>query len=178
MSGSTGRVPLARRNLFADRRRLLASVLGVGLAVMLILLLDGLWSGIQQQTTVYTDNVGGDLYVLQPGVRDLTAGASALPLTTVDQVRADPGVAWAAPVRSAYVILQLHNQKIAAYVIGSVPGRAAARGRSVPAVPHPPMTRSWSGRSSPTGTASRSVTGSTSPDMSSGSSGSPTPTGS
>jgi putative ABC transport system permease protein len=123
MSGSTGRVPLARRNLFADRRRLLGSVLGVGLAVMLILLLDGLWSGIQQQTTVYTDNVGADLYVLQPGVRDLTAGASALPLTTVDQVRADPGVAWAAPVRSAYVILQLHNQKIAAYVIGSVPGQ-------------------------------------------------------
>ena len=67
-------VPLARRNLFADRRRLGASVIGVGLAVMLILLLDCLWAGIQQQTTLYTDNVGADLYVLQPGVRDLTAG--------------------------------------------------------------------------------------------------------
>jgi putative ABC transport system permease protein len=117
-----GRVPLARRNLFADRRRLAASVVGVGLAVMLILLLDGLWSGIEQQTTLYTDNVGADLYVLQPGVRDLTAGASALPLSTLDQVRADPGVAWAAPVRTAYVILQLHDKKVAAYVIGSVPG--------------------------------------------------------
>jgi putative ABC transport system permease protein len=117
-----GRVPLARRNLFANRRRLLASVLGVGLAVMLILLLDGLWAGIQQQTTLYTDNAGADLYVLQPGVRDLTAGASNLPLTGLDQVRADPDVAWAAPVRTAYVILQLHNQKIAAYVVGSVPG--------------------------------------------------------
>ena len=115
-------VPLARRNLFADRRRLLASVVGVGLAVMLILLLDGLWAGIQQQTTLYTDNVGADLYVLQPGVRDLTAGASNLPLSTLDRVRAAPDVAWAAPVRTAYVILQLHNRKIAAYVVGSVPG--------------------------------------------------------
>ena len=35
-------VPLARRNLFADRRRLAAGVIGVGLAVMLILLLDGM----------------------------------------------------------------------------------------------------------------------------------------
>ena len=44
----SGRVPLARRNLFADRRRLAASVTGVGLAVMLILLLDGMWAGIRQ----------------------------------------------------------------------------------------------------------------------------------
>ena len=116
-----GRVPLARRNLFANRRRLAASALGVGLAVMLILLLDGLWAGIGQQTTLYVDRAGADLYVLQPGVRDLTAGASTLPLTTVDTVRGEAGVAWAAPVRTTYAILQLHDRKIATYVVGSVP---------------------------------------------------------
>jgi putative ABC transport system permease protein len=115
-------VPLTYRNVLADRRRLTASVLGVGLAVMLILLLDGMWAGIQRQTTVYTDRAGADLYVLQPGVRDLTAGASTLPLQTLPAVRADPGVKWAAPVRTAYVILQLHNKKVAVYVVGSVPG--------------------------------------------------------
>ena len=115
-------VPLAQRNLFADRRRLLASVVGVGLAVMLVLLLDGMWAGIQQQTKLYTDNADADLYVLQPGVRDLTAGASSLPLATLDTVRADPDVAWASPVRTAYVILQLHGKKIAIYVVGSMPG--------------------------------------------------------
>lgn len=120
--GGAGRVPLARRNLFADRRRLAASVVGVGLAVMLILLLDGLWSGIQAQTTLYTDRVGADLYVLQPGVRDLTAGASTLPLSTVDRVRADSAVAWASPVRSSYSILELHGTKVAVSVIGAVPG--------------------------------------------------------
>ena len=116
-----GAVPLVRRNLLSDRRRLAASVLGVGLAVMLILLLDGMWAGIQRQTTVYTDRVGADLYVLQPGIRDLTAGASTLPLSTLAAVRADPGVTWAAPVRTAYVILQLHRKKVAVYVVGSVP---------------------------------------------------------
>src|SRR5262245_64492259 len=118
------RVPLARRNLLADKRRLAASVTGVGLAVMLILLLDGMWAGIRAQTTLYTDRVGADLYVLQPGVRDLTAGAGTLPLATLDTVRADPGVAWAAPVRTAYAILQLHERKVAAYVVGAVPGEA------------------------------------------------------
>lgn len=133
------RVPLARRNLLADRRRLAASVVGVGLAVMLILLLDGMWAGIRAQTTLYTDRVGADLYVLQPGIRDLTAGASTLPLTTLDTVRADADVDWASPVRSTYSILQLHGKKVAAYVIGAVPGEhggpwSITEGRSAQAV--------------------------------------------
>jgi putative ABC transport system permease protein len=116
-------VPLARRNLFADRRRLAAGVVGVGLAVMLILLLDGMWAGMRAQAGLYTDRAGADLYVLQPGVRDLTAGTSQLPLSTVDTVRADPGVAWAAPVHTAYIILALHGTKVAPYVVGSLPGQ-------------------------------------------------------
>lgn len=118
-----GGVPLTRRNLFVDPRRLLVSVVGVGLAVMLILLLDGLWAGMQQQATVYPDRVGADLFVLQPGVRDLTAGAGTLPTRTADVVRADPAVSWTAPVRSTYLILTLHDRKAAVYVVGSVPGQ-------------------------------------------------------
>jgi putative ABC transport system permease protein len=131
-----GRVPLARRNLFADRRRLFASVIGVGLAVMLILLLDGMWSGLRAQAKLYTERSGGQLYVLQPGGRDLTAGAGSLPLgSTLGSVRRDRDVAWAAPVLTAYVILELHGRKVAAYLVGSVPGErggawALASGRS------------------------------------------------
>ena len=83
--GVGGRVPLARRNLFADRRRLGAGVVGVGLAVMLILLLDGLWVGLQRQDTAYSERVGAVLYVPQPGVRDLTAGAGTLPASAVER---------------------------------------------------------------------------------------------
>ena len=116
------RVPLGRRNLLADRRRLIAGVTGVGLAVMLILLLEGMWAGIRQQATVYTDHAGAAVYVLPPGVRDLTAGVGTIPLAELARVRADPAVAWAAPVRTAYVILQLGDRKVAVYVVGSVPG--------------------------------------------------------
>jgi putative ABC transport system permease protein len=79
--------------------------------------------GIRQQTTLHTDRAGADPYVLQPGVRDLTAGSSVLPLAAVDTVRANPDVTWAAPVRSTSVIVQLHGTKVAPYVVGSVPGQ-------------------------------------------------------
>jgi putative ABC transport system permease protein len=71
-----GRVPLARRNVLAEPRRLVASAAGVGTAIMLILLLDGLWAGIKANITTYEDHVGADLYVAQP-VPATSSGSSA-----------------------------------------------------------------------------------------------------
>jgi putative ABC transport system permease protein len=117
------RVPLARRNLFADRRRLAVGVIGVGLALMLVLLLDGLWEGVRAQATVYPNRVGADLFVAQPGVADFLGETSTIPRATVDVVRSTPGVKWAAPVRGQFVVFELHGKKVAAYVVGSVPGQ-------------------------------------------------------
>ena len=117
----TRRVPLAWRNLTADRRRLLASVTGVGLAIMLVLLLDGMWTGLKAQTRLYTDKAGAQLYVLQPGMRDLHDGG-ALPLSALGQIRATPGVDWAEPVRGSHVILELHGTKLGPYLVGTAPG--------------------------------------------------------
>lgn len=131
------RVPLARRNLTADRRRLLASVVGIGLAVMLILLLDGMWAGIKAQTRLYTGEAGADLYVLQDGMRELHDGG-VLPTGVVDEIASTPGVDWAEPVRGSYVILDLHGTKLAPYLVGTAPGApggawSIAEGRAVAA---------------------------------------------
>lgn len=130
-----GRIPVARRNITADRRRLAASVTGVGLAVMLILLLDGMWGGLKDQTHLYTDRAGADLYVLQSGLHELHDGG-VLPASTVEQVRAVPGVAWAQPVRGTHVILELHGTKLGPYLVGVAPGArggawSIATGRNV-----------------------------------------------
>lgn len=117
-----GTVPLARRNLLADPRRLVASAGAVGLSIMLILLLDGLWAGIKTNVTSYEDNVGADLYVAQPGTRNFYGAISVIPASTVDTVRADPDVDWAAPVRGFFSIVELHGTKVATFVVGSVPG--------------------------------------------------------
>jgi putative ABC transport system permease protein len=116
------RVPLARRNILADWRRLAAGIAGVGVALMLVLLLDGLRQGVRSSATTYVDNVGADLYVTQPGVANFLGETSVLPRRTVDVVEATPGVEWAAPVRGQFVVFDLHGKKIAAYAVGSVPG--------------------------------------------------------
>lgn len=115
-------VPLARRNLLSEPRRLLAAAGGVGMALMLILLLDGLWAGIKANITTYEDNVGADLYIAQPGTRNFFGAISVIPAGTLDTVRADPDVDWAAAVRGFFSIVELHERKVPTYVIGSTPG--------------------------------------------------------
>lgn len=131
----TRAVPLATRTLLAQRRRLIASVLGVGLSIMLMLLLDGMWAGVRAQVTVYEDNAGASLVVVAPGTENLFSDSSVLRSSTVAQVAATPGVRWAAPVRTMYTILDLHDGRIAASLVGSVPGKPGgpwrlARGRA------------------------------------------------
>lgn len=116
-------VPLARRNLLTEPRRLIASTAGVGLALMLILLLAGLWAGIDAKTTVYEDNTGAALYVAAPGSKNFFSTISVIPASTVDQVRSDPEVKWAAPIRGLFSITQLHDNKVPTYLVGWVPGQ-------------------------------------------------------
>jgi putative ABC transport system permease protein len=129
------RVPLARRNLLAEPRRLAAGVAGIGLALMLILLLGGLWAGIQAQSAQYVDASGAALWVLPPGTRTLFAEGTQLPTSTLETVRATPGVDWAAPTWGLYAILNLHDARAAVVLVGSTPSQpggpwALARGRA------------------------------------------------
>jgi putative ABC transport system permease protein len=126
---------VGRRLVLAEPRRLAAGALAVGLALMLVLLFEGLWTGVQAQVTVYEDKTGADLFVLAPGASSLFSEGSTLPMSTVDTVQATAGTAWAAPVRSGFSILDMHGRKVAVTLVGSQPGQpggawAVARGRA------------------------------------------------
>ena len=114
--------PLARRNLLAEPRRLVAGVVGIGLALMLILLLGGLWAGIQKQSAQYLDASRAALWVVPPGTRTLFAEGTELPTSTLRTVRATPGVDWAAPAWGLFAILNLHDARAAVVLVGSTPG--------------------------------------------------------
>ena len=60
-----GGVPVARRNLFQDRRRVLLSTGGVAVALLLVLILGGIFAGAMRQLTGYIDRSGADLIVSQ-----------------------------------------------------------------------------------------------------------------
>jgi putative ABC transport system permease protein len=76
---TAGRVPLARRNLFQERRRALLAVAGVAMALLLVLVLQGIFDGAMRQVTAYIRTSEADLFVSQQGVRTMHMSASALP---------------------------------------------------------------------------------------------------
>lgn len=116
-----GRVPIARRHVLADRRRLVIAVVGIGASLGLIFLLQGLWQGFQAQISAYEDNVGADLFVGQPGVQNFLGDTSVIPAGSVEEVRAVPGVRQADPVTARAVILGLHDRKQFAFLIAAEP---------------------------------------------------------
>ena len=116
-------VPLARRMMLSDPRRFAASILGVGLALMLILLLDGLSAGIDARVTAYEERSGAALFVAQPGVSSLLGSTSVLPASTLNQVRSESTVKWAATMRGFFAVPQVSGIKIPSYIVGSEPGQ-------------------------------------------------------
>ena len=116
-------VPLVRRLLFAHPVRTAASAVAVGVALTLMLLLNGLWAGVRGQVTTFEDHSGAQLVVVSPGTDTLFADPSILPASTTARVAAVAGVDWAVPARTGYQILDLHNRRVAVALVGAVAGR-------------------------------------------------------
>jgi len=112
---------LAWRNLWQNKTRLGLSVAAVSLAIALILLLNGLLSGVYRQVAQYPEHAPGEVVVLQEGVANLLAATSLLPPGTRNRVAAVEGVAAAVPVLSQFVILDLHDRKQPVYLVGYDP---------------------------------------------------------
>lgn len=114
---------LAWRNLARDRMRFSLSVVGVGLAIMLALLLAGFESGLYRQLAAYVERTPGSLVVAQEGVDESLAVSSVVPAGTLEAVEQADGVARAIPVASQFVMLDLHERKQPAYLVGYRPER-------------------------------------------------------
>jgi putative ABC transport system permease protein len=131
VTSRTGRaVPLARRLLGAHPIRVVTGADAIGLALMLILLLDGLWAGVRAQVTLFEDHTGAQLVVVALGTGSLFATPSVLPVDTPARAGSIPGVAWVAPVRTTYAILDLRGQRVAVALVGAQPGRAGGSQRA------------------------------------------------
>jgi putative ABC transport system permease protein len=124
------RVPLARRALFQDRRRVLLAAGGVASALLLVLMLQGIFDGAMRQVTAYLRSSPADVIVSQQDVRTMHMSSSTLDPRTTDEVARVPGVAWVEAIRYAttFVVNDAGNQQLS-YVIGYDPatGRGGPR---------------------------------------------------
>ncbi len=116
------RVPVGRRNLFAERRRALLGVAGVGVALLMVLALDGIFAGAMKRVTAYIDTSPADIIVSQRGVKGMHMTSSSLPLSAVEDIRRMKGVSRADPILFETNSLKSPKARALSYVIGYVPG--------------------------------------------------------
>lgn len=123
------RVPLARRNLFQDRRRALLATLGVAVALLLVLVLDGVFAGAMHQVTAYIDASPADLFVSQQGVKTMHMSTTSLPPDAVPRAAAVDGVAWAEGLWYTSSLVEARGSERLTYVFGydEEVGRAGPR---------------------------------------------------
>ena len=116
----TGRVPLARRALFQDRRRAALAAGGVAAALLLVLLLRGIFDGATRQVTTYMRNSPAEVFVSEKNVRTMHMSVSTLAPDTVARVEQVEGVAWAEAIRftaGTFLVAPDGNQQLS-YVVG------------------------------------------------------------
>ncbi len=117
----------AFRNLFQNKIRLVISVGGVALALLLILSLDAIFTGVERQITAYINNSGADVFVSQSGVRNMHMAASSLPVSTIEAVKDVAGVAEVTPILYLANMVGVGEERNLAYIIG-LPEDAAMGG--------------------------------------------------
>lgn len=93
------------------------SVCGVGLALLLILSLDSIYSALLKQVTAYTDNVAAPVIVSQRGVETMHMSSSALPAGTVKKLRDNKRISKAEPILYMTTVLGSRQQAYS-YLIG------------------------------------------------------------
>ncbi len=130
---------LAVRNLFQNKVRLVISVGGVALALLLSLSLDAILEGIQQQVTTYIDQSDADIFVAQEGVRNMHMASSWLPASMMGKVKAVPGVESVTPILYVTNVIEAGDNRNLAYIIGLPPNATVggphriAEGVTIPA---------------------------------------------
>jgi putative ABC transport system permease protein len=109
---------LAIRNLFHSKARLVITAGGVSLSLLLILTLDAIFQGVEEQVVAYIDQSGADIFVAQEGVRNMHMASSSLPPGIGKSVAAVPGVASTTPILYVTNVVVAGDERSLAYIIG------------------------------------------------------------
>jgi len=89
-------VNLALKDVRHNFGRFLLTTVGIGLLLMLVMGMGGIYRGLVEEATLMVDRIGADLWVVQKGTRGPFSEISRLPRGVEDRVLAVPGVSGAA----------------------------------------------------------------------------------
>lgn len=86
---------LAIRDIRHNLGRFVLTTVGIGLLLMTVMGMGGIYRGLIREATLLVDEIGADLWLVQGGTRGPFAEISRLPANLEDRARAVPGVAGA-----------------------------------------------------------------------------------
>jgi putative ABC transport system permease protein len=130
---------IAWKNLVREKTRLAISVGGVAFAVLLILLVRGLYSGLTDQATEYIRGVEADVWVAEAGTPgDFFHSVSILPLSAQRRLAAVEGVQAVVPFVARPIVFAHRGKDLDFLLVGVDPQRPVAappareRGKRIP----------------------------------------------
>ncbi|MHC1765927.1 MAG: ABC transporter permease [Verrucomicrobiia bacterium] len=84
---------LAAKDVRHNFGRFALTTIGIGLLLMIVMGMGGIYRGLIREATLLVDNIGADLWLVQGSTRGPFAEISRVPATLEDRARAVPGVA-------------------------------------------------------------------------------------
>jgi putative ABC transport system permease protein len=88
-------VNLAVRDIRHNLARFALTTVGIGLLLMIVMGMGGIYRGLIREATLLIDQIGADLWIVQGATRGPFAEISRVPANLEDRARAVPGVATA-----------------------------------------------------------------------------------
>ena len=112
---------LAWRNLKQSRPQFILGVGGVALALLLMLALDALLAGSEEDLVAYIEQSGADIFVSQEGVKNMHMASSAISWQDFRLAEHTAGVVSASPILYTTSILKTSEADVLSYIIGFDP---------------------------------------------------------
>ncbi|MBI2411396.1 MAG: ABC transporter permease [Candidatus Kerfeldbacteria bacterium] len=112
---------IALKNLLQERTKLFMSIGGVAFAVVLIILLNGLYEGWNESMGAYPKSIPADLWVEQDGVGDMFHALSFLPNNLSDQLKQIDGVNTVHPYLGRQTLLKLNGEDTSLFIVAVDP---------------------------------------------------------
>lgn len=109
---------LAAKDIRHNFGRFALTTIGIGLLLMIVMGMGGIYRGLIREATLLIDNIGADLWVVQGSTRGPFAEISRVPASLEDRVRAVPGVASARRFVSHTIQREHHSRPLRIVVQG------------------------------------------------------------
>jgi putative ABC transport system permease protein len=122
---------LAWRNLSQSGTQFILGVGGVTLAILLMLALDALLAGSEEDLVAYIEQSGADVFVSQDGVKNMHMASSAITMRDLRRAGHAEGVISASPILYTTSVIKAGDVDVLSYIIGFDPDEPLGGPRSV-----------------------------------------------